>query len=316
MNDVAHHNTAAAFDTREFRRTLGQFATGVTIVTCVGEDGAPVGMTANSFASVSLDPPLVLWSLDRRARSYDAFAAAPRFAFSVLSQGQVELSNRFAQSGPDKFETVAWTGGIGGVPLMPEPAATFECVRHAAFDGGDHLILVGRVERFARAERPGLVFHAGRYGAVAPHPGTAGADRDEPQGRHPYDDFLVPLLFRAYNHVFRAFAQTLAAEDTTGSEMRILSILAAHGPTADDVLLTRTMLSQSSYAEARNAVMAAGFIAPDAGAYRITPKGEAKLADLLRHAAARERHSTEGLDGAEVEHLRTLLRKLVLSHEG
>jgi flavin reductase (DIM6/NTAB) family NADH-FMN oxidoreductase RutF/DNA-binding MarR family transcriptional regulator len=310
LNDVA-----AGFDTREYRRALGQFATGVTIVTCRAEDGTPVGMTANSFSSVSLDPPLVLWSLDRRTRSFPHFAAAERFGFSVLSQEQVELSNRFAQHGADKFDGVDWTEGLGGVPLMPEPAATFECRRHAVFDGGDHLVIVGRVERFVRAERPGLVFHGGRYGAVAPHPATAGAGRDEPGDRHPYDDFLVPLLFRAYNHVFRAFAETLAAEDTTGSEMRILSVLAASGPTTDETLLTRSMLSQTSYAEALEAVLAAGYVVPEGTLYRITPKGEGKLADLLRHADARERLATEGLDGTEVELLRTLLRKLVLSHE-
>jgi flavin reductase (DIM6/NTAB) family NADH-FMN oxidoreductase RutF/DNA-binding MarR family transcriptional regulator len=306
-----------AVDTRELRRALGQFATGVTVVTCLAPDGTPVGMTANSFASVSLAPPLVLWSVDRRARSFAAFAAAPRFAFSVLSQDQVELSNRFAQHGADKFSEVEWTPGLGGVPLMPDPAATIECVTHAVFDGGDHVIMVGRVERFARAERRGLVFHAGRYGAVAPHPGSTGAPGvADPALRHPYDDFLVPLLFRAYNHVFKGFAESLAAEETTGAEMRVLSILAANGPTTDDILLTRTMLSQTSFGEALSAVLASGLVTGEGETYRITRAGEGKLADLLRHAAERERHSTAGLDGAEVELLRALLRKLVLSHEG
>ncbi len=316
MSDPAR--AEAPVDTRELRRTLGQFATGVTIVTCLAEDGSPVGMTANSFSSVSLDPPLVLWSLDRRARSFPAFSAARHFAFSVLAQDQVELSNRFAQPGVEKFGTVDWRTGIAGVPLIPDPAAHFECTQHATFDGGDHLIVVGRVERFVRYDRRALVFAHGRYGAVAPHPGSAGADPEEAAGeRHPYDDFLVPLLFRAYNHVFRGFAQTLAAEDATGPQMRILSILSAAGPTDEETLLTRTMLSRSTYAEARDSLLAAGFCAPAGGeTLAITQPGEAKLLDLLRRAAERERESTRALDSAEVEMLRALLRNLVRHHEG
>jgi len=305
-------------DSRELRRTLGQFATGVTIVTCLAEDGTPVGMTANSFSSVSLDPPLVLWSLDRRARSFSAFAAARHFAFSVLAQDQVELSNRFARPGTEKFVTVDWRPGIAGVPLMPNPAAHFECTQYATFDGGDHLVILGHVERFARYDRRALVFAHGRYGAVAPHPGTAGTDAAEAASeRHPYDDFLVPLLFRAYNHVFRGFAQTLAAEDATGPQMRILSILSATGPTDEATLLTRTMLSHSTYAEARDGLLSAGFATRSAGdAIAITGRGETKLSDLLRRAAEREMESTLALDAAEVEMLRALLRKLVRHHEG
>jgi flavin reductase (DIM6/NTAB) family NADH-FMN oxidoreductase RutF/DNA-binding MarR family transcriptional regulator len=304
-------------DTRELRRTLGQFATGVTIVTCLADDGTPVGMTANSFSSVSLDPPLVLWSLDRGARSFSAFAEARHFAFSVLAQDQVELSNRFARPGAEKFATMDWQPGIAGVPLMPDPAAHFECTQYATFDGGDHLIIVGQVERFARYDRRSLVFAHGRYGAVAPNPGTAGTDSAEAASeRHPYDDFLVPLLFRAYNHVFRGFAQTLAAEDATGPQMRILSILSAAGPTDEATLLTRTMLSHSTYAEARDGLLLANFAARNDGDYlAITERGEAKLSDLLRRAAEREMESTLALDPAEVEMLRALLRKLVRHHE-
>jgi flavin reductase (DIM6/NTAB) family NADH-FMN oxidoreductase RutF/DNA-binding MarR family transcriptional regulator len=310
--------TEPVTDTRELRRTLGQFATGVTIVTCLSDEGEPVGMTANSFSSVSLDPPLVLWSLDRKARSFPVFAGARHFAFSVLSQDQVELSNRFAQPGAAKFCDLDWHAGLGGVPLIPDPAAHFECTQHAAFDGGDHLIIVGRVERFVRYDRRALVFAHGRYGAVAPHPGSAVSHPAEAtDDRHPYDDFLVPLLFRAYNHVFRAFQETLVAEEATGPQMRILSILSASGPTATDELLTRTMLSHTTYTEARDGLVRAGFVECHADeALAITPAGEAKLNDLLRRAAERERLSTADLDAAEVEMLRALLRKLVLHHEG
>lgn len=315
MNEVAP--PAHRVDTRELRRTLGQFATGVTVVSCLAADATPVGMTANSFASVSLDPPLVLWSLDRKARSFDAFAGAQRYAFSVLAHDQAEISNRFAQPGADKFGEVAWAAGLAGVPLMPGAAAHLECVLRETFSGGDHLILLGEVERFERFERRGLVFAHGRYGTVAPHPGTAGGTSSEGSNeRHPYDDFLLPLLFRAYSHVFKGFAQTLAAEDATGGQMRILSVLSAAGPTREDDLLTRTMLSQTSYAEAREALWAARLVEPtEAKTLAITAVGKDKLTDLLALAAERERSSTASLDAAEVTLLRTLLRKLVHHHE-
>jgi len=234
----------------------------------------------------------------------------------VLAQDQVDLSNRFAQPGTEKFATVDWRPGLAGVPLIPDPCAHFECVQHATFDGGDHLIIVGRVDRFVRYDRRALVFAHGRYGAVAPHPGTAGDAERAADRRHPYDDFLVPLLFRAYNHVFRGFQETLAAEEATGPQMRILAILSAAGPTDEETLLTRTMLSQSSYAEARQALLANRFVRREGGELlAITDRGDAKLGDLLDRAAERERDSTRALDGAEAELLRLLLRKLVRHHE-
>lgn len=310
---------SAVPDSRELRRTLGQFATGVTVVTCLGPGGQLVGMTANSFTSVSLEPPLVLWSVDRKARSFEAFANAERFAFSVLSQGQVDIANRFARPGADKFGTLDWQPGLGGVPLLPGAAAHVECARHEAFDGGDHLVVVGRVVRFARHERPALVFAQGRYGAVAPHPGgpdAAGEAHVVAAARHPYDDFLVPLLFRAYTHVFNAFAGTLESEDMTARQMRILSILSAGGPVEEGALLTRSMLSRSRFEEARQSLHASGLIAEGAEGLALTAEGERKLVELLRLAVERERHATRALDASEVEMLRTLLRKLVLHHEG
>ncbi|MEM9224792.1 MAG: flavin reductase [Pseudomonadota bacterium] len=305
----------AGIDKRALRQTLGQFATGVTVVTCLGPDGDPVGMTANSFASVSLDPPLVLWSVDRTARSFDVFAGAKAFAFSVLAQDQAGLSNRFASPGTEKFAAGGWSAGREGVPLIDHAAAHIECRQHATFEGGDHLIIVGEVLAFHRFTRRPLVFSQGRYGAVAPDPGTmAGAGKDAAD-MHPYDDFLVPLLFRAYNHMFRAFSRTLSNQEATGAEMRILALLSAAGPLEAEPLLTRTMLSRSSFSEARQRVIAGALATADGAKMNITEAGRTRLAELLREAAALERQSTQALDSAEVELLRDLLRKLVLHHD-
>ena len=158
-----------AVDSRAFRRSLGVFATGVTVVTARwGEQ--MVGVTANSFTSVSLDPPLVLWSIDKASTSLPVFMAGTHFAVNVLARDQIALSNHFAKTAPDKFAAIDWTPGAGGVPLIPGAAAVFECRREIEHDAGDHILMVGRVERHARFDRDVLLFHAGKYKAADIHP--------------------------------------------------------------------------------------------------------------------------------------------------
>jgi flavin reductase (DIM6/NTAB) family NADH-FMN oxidoreductase RutF len=151
------------FDSREFRQTLGCFPTGVTIITCLTATGEPVGMTASSFNSVSLDPPLVLWSIDKRALSLQAFTQAKHYAIHVLAGHQQDLSNQFARQGADKFSGVSVTEGIAGVPLLTEYCARFQCQTEHQYEGGDHIILVGRVLDFKATEYNPLLFHRGRY---------------------------------------------------------------------------------------------------------------------------------------------------------
>ena len=151
-------------DPLALRAALGQYATGVAVVTTHDREGRPIGLTVNSFASVSLDPPLVLWSLALNSARLPAFKACRYFAVNVLAADQVELSNRFAMTGlVDKFVDIAWSPGLGGAPLLDVCCARFECRNEAQHEGGDHLIFIGRVERFDRDERPPLVFHGGGY---------------------------------------------------------------------------------------------------------------------------------------------------------
>jgi flavin reductase (DIM6/NTAB) family NADH-FMN oxidoreductase RutF len=151
-----------AFDQRQFRDALGQFATGVTIVTA-RTDAGPVGMTVNSFASVSLDPPLVLWSVARDSDRFESFERTDHFAVHVLPADGQALASSFAASGTD-FNGLAPEEGVGGVPLLPHFAARFECRTEARHHGGDHLILVGEVVRLEVREARPLVFHAGCFG--------------------------------------------------------------------------------------------------------------------------------------------------------
>jgi flavin reductase (DIM6/NTAB) family NADH-FMN oxidoreductase RutF len=151
------------FDTRSLRNALGRFATGVTIVTTLDERGTAIGLTANSFNSLSLDPPLVLWSLRQASPSLATFMAADCFAVNVLGEAQLELSRRFASPIEDKFAEGLWAPGAGGLPVLAGCAAVFECRRVSQQPMGDHMLFVGEVLALSESAVPPLLFQAGHY---------------------------------------------------------------------------------------------------------------------------------------------------------
>lgn len=153
-----------------FRRCLGQFATGVTVVTA-NIRGELVGLTVNSFASVSMSPPLILWSINVSSSSYAKFSVADSFIINVLADDQIALSRHFGRSGGDKFSSIPWSKGVNGAPILDGVAAFFECTRESEHRGGDHLIVVGRVQRAVQFDRNTLLFAQGRYRIAADHPG-------------------------------------------------------------------------------------------------------------------------------------------------
>jgi flavin reductase (DIM6/NTAB) family NADH-FMN oxidoreductase RutF len=160
MSDASF--TADSADTRALRDALGRFATGVTVITIPTLDG-PMGFTANSFASVSLDPPLVLWSPARSSARYPFFAAAPFYAIHVLGAEQADLSRRFVRGGAG-FDGLAHATNAEGVPVIPGTLARFDCAQDATYEGGDHLIVVGRVLRVVARDGAPLIFSQGAYG--------------------------------------------------------------------------------------------------------------------------------------------------------
>jgi flavin reductase (DIM6/NTAB) family NADH-FMN oxidoreductase RutF len=186
------------FDSRELRRTLGTFVTGVTVVTTIDEEGGFHGLTANSFSSVSLDPPLVLWSQAVDAHSHPVFFKAERFAVNILADDQIELSNRFAKSSREKFAGLGVDVGLGGLPLLRGCSAWLQCRVFSRVPGGDHTIYVGEVHSIDRTGRKPLVFGNGQYlrtdshdlcdGARSPrrkpHQGDASSTRVRSGGRH------------------------------------------------------------------------------------------------------------------------------------
>jgi flavin reductase (DIM6/NTAB) family NADH-FMN oxidoreductase RutF len=158
-----------AFDIRAFREALGQFPTGVAVVTAAGgAESSHIGITVNSFASVSLDPPLVLWCIDRRSRRHDPFVSAPGFTVSVLSADHKAVSARLAGPGEHSLEGLALLDTVLGPPALADSLAVFECARETVVEGGDHSVLIGRVLRFHRPQHGApLVFFRGRYSALA-----------------------------------------------------------------------------------------------------------------------------------------------------
>ena len=159
----------SGLDARDFRSALGCFPTGVCLVTTLGPGGKPEGLTINSFSSVSLDPPMVLWSLARGASCAPVFRDAEYFAVNVLASADGALASHFARSLPDKFAAYSrrFAAGLGGAPLLQGATAIFEChTRHRNY-GGDHIILIGAVERYSWGEATPLLFHRGRYAGIA-----------------------------------------------------------------------------------------------------------------------------------------------------
>jgi len=155
---------SSTIDPRDFRNALGTYATGVTIITAIGPEGKPYGLTCNSFASVSLNPPLVLWSLGMYSQGLPIFQNASHFTVNVLGASQQALAAQFAKPSADKFTGVAWTPGLGGAPLLTDSVAHFQCRAANRYYGGDHIIFLGAVEAYAYNRQEPLLFARGGYG--------------------------------------------------------------------------------------------------------------------------------------------------------
>lgn len=163
---MSEHIFEPAEDARGFRHALGRFATGVCVITIAGDEG-PLGFTANSFSSLSMDPALVLWSPAKSSSRYPQLVAATHYAIHVLAAEEGDLMHRFVRGGAGFTDLVIATNAEG-VPVLPGSLARFECARHALADGGDHTIVIGRVLRAAMRDGRPLVFSGGKYGTFAP----------------------------------------------------------------------------------------------------------------------------------------------------
>jgi 3-hydroxy-9,10-secoandrosta-1,3,5(10)-triene-9,17-dione monooxygenase reductase component len=290
-----------------FRKALGAFPTGVTIVTARGTDGRDVGVTANSFNSVSLEPPMVLWSLNRSSSSLRAFTESTGFAVHILAANQQALSDRFASRAEDRFADLTFERGIGGAPLLAGCAAQFQCRLAFRYDGGDHEILVGEVVALSHSALPPLVYHGGRYGAVTGL--TAGVSVDE-QGRGGGE--LMHLLSRAYHVLFAAEREEFTQRGLTEESYLVLRLLGTRDHQSLDALARLVATAGRTLTEATMAALSERdevTCEPD-GVYRLTSGGRRTMLELAAVRLAMEEAALQPFDRSEVDLLKSLLRRL------
>lgn len=299
-------------DRRAFRNALGCFATGVTIATTCDADGAPIGVTASSFNSVSLDPPLVLWSLAKSAQSRAAFRRSGHFAVHVLAASQEALSNRFARSGEDKFAGVDWRAGELGSPLLDEFAARFECRTRHEYEGGDHVILVGEVVAFESRDVAPLLFHGGRYAERRPRPaGATEPTVDVEHGRFG-DDFLFYLLSRAHFQTSRPVRERLAGEGMAMEHHLTMALLSMDSPLAASEVHRRLgHTGHAPDAATLEAMGAAGMIVEGRGGWTLTEAGRERLIETLAFGKALEADLADHFTPAELAETKAVLRRII-----
>jgi len=304
-------------DPKQFRAALGSFATGVTIVTTHSKNGEDIGVTANSFNSVSLDPPLVLWSLAKNAMSLQAFSDSGYFTVHILTAAQDALSNLFAKRGIDKFANLNISRGVGNTPLLPDCAARFQCRTEFRYEGGDHVIFVGYVEEFDYSNHSPLLFHGGRYAhAVRIDPST-GKVTEEPDSSFS-QDFLIYLLGRAHHHLFLYLRRELERFGLNEDGWFVLSLLGVYSDRSIAELeqllaytgkhITEDLVT--SLAE-HDFVCLHGEFAPHTR-LTLTNVGRRVVIELVGAGKAAEDHATRNLTHGEQQALKQSLRRLIL----
>ena len=307
---------AADFDKRTLRDAFGSFATGVTIVTTSGADGANIGLTANSFSSVSLDPPMVLWSLARTSSNIDAFRNGAHFAVHILSADQEALSARFASKVLDRFEGLAPDHGPDGIPLLQDCMARFVCKTAYQYEGGDHVIFLGEILDFSHSARKPLVFHGGRYGMLLPSQTAPAAQPVNEPGNLSPDDLLYQVS-NAYFRTRQAVIDELEHHEWTAEEYAVLSIIGR-----EDGLCVPEIVARSE--EFRGRAVSAGIVqkliarglireaeSADAQArFRLTPEGRLSVMELIAIRKSSEADVQGSLDPSEVQLLKHLLARL------
>jgi 3-hydroxy-9,10-secoandrosta-1,3,5(10)-triene-9,17-dione monooxygenase reductase component len=308
-----------SLDSRQFRTALGAFATGVTIVTTRAPGGSPIGLTANSFNSLSLDPPMVLWALAKSSQSLEAFAKAEFFAVNILAADQQPLADLFATRGADKFGQLECDTGSGGIPLLRDCSAQFECRTSYQYEGGDHVIFVGEVIKFAHFGRPALAFQGGAYASVLRHSGPpasaadAPADLDSSFSR----DFLGYLLGSAHARLMNRIRGDLERYRLSEEHYHVLMFLNNEDNLTLQELAALTLLADRhvtfqtlAHLAIRDLVVVSGGDYPSTRAH-LTAEGHRVALELAASLKAAEADAERFLGANEAQALKTLLRAIL-----
>ncbi len=301
-------------DPRAFRRALGNFATGVTIVTAQNDQGVKVGVTASSFNSLSIDPPLILWSSLKEARSCPIFESASHFAVNVLASDQLEMSNHFARQQEDKFASVEWDEGIGGAPVFPNCAARFQCETYDKVDGGDHWIFIGKVVAFDDFGRSPLCFHQGSYSLVFNHPDGSNGASDEvadigASGRTSNHIFFMMLkAVRAYQSSYRPKLEALGMRLI---ESRSLLMLQDQPGLDAEGLVIHANAPITEVQEGLNNLIGQGLVETSGDGYALTASGHEKAGQVWDIADAHAVEVFKDMDDDTVGQFKTVLRQII-----
>lgn len=295
-------------DVRSFRNALGSFVTGVTVITTRDEEGIDYGVTANSFNSVSLDPPLVLWSLARNSSSMAAFKNASEFAIHILASEQTALSARFARRGTDKFVGLEFDRSDTDTPLLRDCSARFICRPAYAYDGGDHVIFVGEVLDFEHQGTPPLAFHGGDYAITA---GLSQAELGDAES-------LTHLVQSCYFHLLTPVREERERQSIGLTEHYVINALHAE---ADLDLAGLNAIIGYTGLQADEAHLAglvqAGLACETADArYSLTEIGRECVIRLIGASMVQETKLEQALSKADISHLQGLLDRLLQSIAG
>jgi 3-hydroxy-9,10-secoandrosta-1,3,5(10)-triene-9,17-dione monooxygenase reductase component len=304
-------------DSRQFRTALGSFATGVTIVTTRAADGQPIGLTANSFNSLSLEPPMVLWALAKSSKSLPAFVAAEYFAVHILAVDQQPLADLFATRGADKFADLELDAGPDRIPLLRGCSARFQCRSAHHYEGGDHMILVGEVVAFDHFERPALAFHGGGYANLIRRSPAAGAARDAAAVGSFSRDFLGYLLGSAHARLMARVRGELERYQLAEEHYHVLMFLSNEDnlTLAELAALTQLADRQVTY-QTLTTLAIRDLVAVSGGDYpstraRLTTEGHRVALELGVALKAAEAYAERFLGADEAQTLKMLLRGIL-----
>lgn len=302
-------------DPKAFRRALGNFATGVTVITAQDQNGNRVGVTANSFNSVSLDPALILWSIDKRSRSQDVFLNASHFTVNILSVDQIHVSNNFARPVEDKFAGMNYTEGAGGSSILQDCAAHFECELYQTIDAGDHIILIGKVVSFSDNGKAPLLYHQGAYSAVLPHPSLKVSDnvaeyRASQSEAGLYDNmhYLLTQAVRAYQNEY--YPKQLAVGLSVSEARLIMVLYGEHGSTKEE-MLKEVGMPMREINVAVDALKNKGLIECHEQRLSLTSEGEEMAIGLCDIAISHQKAVFDHYSKDEITIFKKILRELI-----
>lgn len=316
-NKQSSISTSASFDARDFRQSLSMFATGVTIVTARAADETPVGITVNSFNSVSLDPPMVLWSIAKTAKSRPVFSDSGFWNVHILAANQEALSNRFARAGEDKFRDLPCETGVTNAPLIPGCSARFQCRTAFQYDGGDHIIFVGEVLAYDRSALAPLLYVTGGYALALPRASDVATGTSNLPDAPYSENLLGYLLGRAHYQFMAGFRPQLDALALDEADFFTLSLLSVREPMQCEEVTTHTAYTGVPIGRSTLDGLCARQMLQhtEAEGYRLSQQGREAIWKVLAAAKAVEADLVDRLGEPEAAALRNLLKKSILASD-